>query len=78
MVVALRTHPEEHKDFELKGFMMKNIKEILFVKGKTQGYIGELDSEIIQQPFPSNGARNVCWYFLTHIEIMWKRTELPL
>jgi hypothetical protein len=25
----------------------------------------ELASKKIQQPFPGNGARKVCWYFLT-------------
>jgi hypothetical protein len=45
---------------------------------KTQGYIGELGLEKIQQPFPNNGAKNACWYFLTHIEIIRKRTELLL
>ena len=48
-----------------------------FLKGKTQGYTGELSSEIQQQLFPGNGA-NVCWYFLTHIEIIRKRMELTL
>ena len=49
-----------------------------FLKGKTQGYTGELGSEIQQQPFPDNGAINACWYFLTHTEIIRKHTELPL
>jgi hypothetical protein len=47
-------------------------------KSKTQGYMGELGLEIIQQLFLGNGARNACWYFLTHIEIIRKRMELPL
>ena len=33
---------------------------------KTQAYAGGLGSEILQQPFPGNGTRNACWYFLTH------------
>jgi hypothetical protein len=45
---------------------------------KTQGYISELGSEMIQQPFPDNDARNACWYLLTHIEIIRKRTKLLL
>jgi hypothetical protein len=45
---------------------------------KTQGYTGELGSEMIQQPFPGNGARNTYWYFLMHTEIIRKRMELPL
>ena len=47
-------------------------------KDKTQGYTGELGLEIIRQPCPDNGARNACWYFLTHTEIIQKRMELPL
>ena len=31
-------------------------------------YEDELDSKAIQQPFPGNGARNTCWYFLTFTE----------
>ena len=31
-------------------------------------YEGELDSKAIRQPFPGNGARNACWYFLTFTE----------
>ena len=31
-------------------------------------YEDELDSKAIQQPFPGNGARNACWYFLTFTE----------
>ena len=31
-------------------------------------YEDKLDSKAIQQPFPSNGARNACWYFLTFTE----------
>jgi hypothetical protein len=30
-----------------------------FLKGKTQGYMGELGLEKLQQPFPSNGARKL-------------------
>ena len=33
---------------------------------------------MIQQPFPDNGVRNACWYFLTQTEIIHKHTELPL
>jgi hypothetical protein len=44
-------------------------------KDKTHGYMGELGSEIIRQPFPGNGARNACWHFLTHTEIIHKRME---
>jgi len=47
-------------------------------KDKTQVYMGELGSEIIQQQLPGNGARNAYWYFLTHTEIIHKRTELSL
>jgi hypothetical protein len=28
-------------------------------------YEDELDLKAIRQPFPGNGARNACWYFLT-------------
>jgi len=60
----------------------KRIEGITFFlfekKDKTQGYTGELGSEIKRQSFPGNGARNACWYFLTHTEIIRKRTELPL
>ena len=38
----------------------------------------ELGSKEIRQPFPGNGAKNDCWYFLTHTEIIRKRTEVPL
>ena len=31
-------------------------------------YEDELDSKAIRQPFPGNGARNACWYFLTFTE----------
>jgi hypothetical protein len=67
--------------FEWKGFMVRKDRrnDFFFEKeDKTEGYTSELGSEMIQQPFPSNGARNACWYFLTHTEIIRKRTELPL
>jgi hypothetical protein len=47
-------------------------------KDKTQGYMGELGLEIIMTTIPDNEARNACWYFLMHTEIICKRTELPL
>jgi hypothetical protein len=50
----------------------------IFLKGKIQGYMGGLDSKIQQQLFPSNSARNACWYFLTHTKIIRKPMELPL
>ena len=58
----------------------KNRRNNIFFerKDKTQGYMGELGSEIIQQLFLGNDARNACWYFLTHTEIIRKHTELPL
>ena len=31
-------------------------------------YEDELDSKAIRQPFPGNGARNACWYFLMFTE----------
>ena len=31
-------------------------------------YEDQLGSKLEQQPFPSNGARNACWYFLTFTE----------
>ena len=31
-------------------------------------YEDELDSKTIRQPFPGNGARNACWYFLMFTE----------
>ena len=40
-------------------------KNIFFV---LKIYEGELDSKAIRQPFPGNGARNACWYFLTFTE----------
>ena len=49
-----------------------------FFYGKTQGYTGGQGSDILQRPFPSNGARKVLWYFLTHTEIIRKCIELPL
>ena len=58
------------------GFMIEKIKENIFVfKIK---YEDELGSKKIWQPFLNNGARNACWYFLTHTEIIHKRTEVPL
>ena len=38
-------------------------------------YEGELDSKTIQQPFPGNGARNACWYFLTFTDKIRKRMK---
>jgi hypothetical protein len=68
--------------FEWKGFMVRKDRRnnfFIFEKeDKTQGYIGELGSQMIQQPFPGNSVRNACWYFLTHTEIIRKRTELLL
>jgi hypothetical protein len=82
MVMALRTRPKEQKDFfEWKGFMVKKNKRNNFFfekEDKTQGYTGRLGSEILQQLFPDNGARNAYWYFLTHTEIIYKHTELTL
>ena len=31
-------------------------------------YEDELDSKAIRQPFPGNGAKNACWYFLKFTE----------
>ena len=31
-------------------------------------YEDQLGSKLEQQPFPGNGARNACWYFLTFTE----------
>ena len=43
----------------------KKTKEIfLFLKKYEDG----LGSKAIRQPFPGNGARNACWYFLTFTE----------
>ena len=58
-------------------FMVK-IFFCVFYKKKRYKYEDELGSKKIWQPFPSNGARNACRYFLTHTEIIRKRTELPL
>ena len=75
MVMALRTRHWEQKDFELKGFMMKKRN---FLKGKTQGYTGELGLKIKKLLFPNNSAINASWYFLMHTEMIRKRTELLL
>jgi hypothetical protein len=53
----------------MKGFLVKNnIRNNIFSffekEDKTQGYIGGLGSEIIQQSFPNYGVGNACWYFL--------------
>ena len=60
--------------------MIKKIKRKLFCFYKNKGYKyeDELGSKKIQQPFPDNGARNACWYFLMQIERIRKCTELPL
>ena len=58
------------------GFMVKVFFVFLYKK-KRYRYEDELGSKKIQ-PFPGNVARNACWYFLTHIEIIRKHTELPL
>ena len=43
----------------------KKTKEIfLFLKKYEDG----LGSKAIRQPFPGNGAKNACWYFLTFTE----------
>ena len=63
MVVALRTHLSEQKDFELKGFMMK--KKNIFLKGKTQGYKGELGSEIITTTVPRQRCQKCLLVFLS-------------
>jgi hypothetical protein len=63
------------------GFMVKKYflcSLFLYVKRKDTRNEDELGSKKMQQPFPGNSARNACWYFLTHIEIIRKRTELPL
>ena len=45
--------------------MVEKIKEDIFVKKKKRyRYEDELGLKKIQQAFPSNGARNTCWYFL--------------
>ena len=31
-------------------------------------YEDQVGSKLEQQPFPGNGARNACWYFLTFTE----------
>ena len=73
----------ENSPFEAKrvgfgvGFMVKIIL-CFFIKRKACRYEDELGSKKIRQPFPSNGTRNACWYFLTHTEIIRKRMELPL
>ena len=38
-------------------------------------YEDQLGSKLEQQPFPSNGARNACWYFLTFTDKIHMRTE---
>ena len=58
-------------------FMVK-IFFVFFYKKKRYKYEDELGSKKIRQLFPGNGARNVYWYFLTHIEIINKHIELPL
>ena len=40
--------------------------------------MGELGLEKLQQPFHNNSARNACWYFLMHIEIIYKRTGITV
>ena len=47
--------------------MIKKIKRKLFCFYKNKGYKyeDELGSKKIQQPFPGNGTKNACWYFLT-------------
>jgi hypothetical protein len=59
-------------------FIGEEKRKGIFLKGKIQGYTGELGSEILQQLFPDNSARNACWYFLMHAEIIHKRTKLLL
>jgi hypothetical protein len=49
-----------------------------YIKRKDTRYEDELGPKKIWQLFPDNGARNACWYFLTQIEIIRKRTEVPL
>jgi hypothetical protein len=39
---------------------------------------GQLGLTQKRQPFPGNGARNACWYFLAMQPIIRKRTEVPL
>ena len=83
MVVALRTHPKEQKDFFwMEGLHVeKNRRNNFFhfeKEDKTQAYTGGLGSEILQQSFLGNGTRIACWYFLTHTKMIRKRTELPL
>jgi len=58
-------------------FMVK-IFFCVFYKKKRCKYEDELGSKKIRQPIPGNGPQNACWYFLTHIEIIHKRTKLPL
>jgi len=48
------------------GFMIEKINEFFFVFLFQIKYEDEQGSKKIRQLFPSNGARNACWYFLTH------------
>jgi hypothetical protein len=79
MVVALNTSLYLDK---WKGFMVRKDRRNNFFlfenEDKTQGYTGELGSKIITTVDPQQQHQNACWYFLTHTEIIRKRTELPL
>ena len=67
--MALRTRPKEQKDifFEWKGYMVKkNRRNNIFFerKDKTQGYTGELGSEIITTTIPRQWRQKCLLVFL--------------
>jgi hypothetical protein len=72
-----KNSPFEADRYWIGVVFMVNIFFLCFYK-KRYIYKDELGLKKIRQPLPSNGARNACWYFLTHTEIIRKRTESPL
>jgi hypothetical protein len=62
----------------MSGFHGENIFVFFYVEKKRYRYEDELGSKKIRQPIPDNSARNGCWYFLTHTEMIRKCIELSL